>query len=103
MFEQNKYYGKVQTMVLKDQEVILENLDQLRSFLNLADINDQVIIFIAGHGVLDANFNYYFASHDIDFQNPSGRGIPYEMIEALLDGIKPLKNYYYGHLPQRRG
>jgi hypothetical protein len=90
-FEQNKYYGKVQTMLLKDQEVILENLDQLRSFLNLADINDQVIIFIAGHGVLDANFNYYFASHDIDFQNPSGRGIPYEMIEALLDGIKPLK------------
>jgi len=49
------------------------------------------MIFIAGHGVLDAELDYYFASYDMDFNNPSQRGIAYEDLEGLLDGIKPLK------------
>ena len=56
-----------------------------------ADINDVVIVFVAGHGVLDKNFDYYFASYDMDFSNPGERGIPYGAIEKLLDGIKALK------------
>jgi uncharacterized caspase-like protein len=49
------------------------------------------MIFIAGHGVLDENLDYFFASYDMDFNNPNQRGIAYEDLEGLLDGIKPLK------------
>jgi hypothetical protein len=49
------------------------------------------MIFIAGHGVLDANLDYYFATYDMDFQQPQERGLAYEDLESLLDGIKPLK------------
>jgi uncharacterized caspase-like protein len=49
------------------------------------------MIFIAGHGVLDANLDYYFATYDMDFQQPQKRGLAYEDLESLLDGIKPLK------------
>jgi len=94
-FQKNKFYMNVFSKTLTDSQVVLENLSQLKSFLAPADINDQVIIFVAGHGVLDANFDYYFASYDMNFQNPSARGIPYEMIESLLDGIKPLKKLLF--------
>jgi len=49
------------------------------------------MIFIAGHGVLDANLDYYFATYDMDFTNPSNKGLAYDDLEGLLDGIKPLK------------
>ena len=64
---------------------------QLKSFLDKADINDQVILFYAGHGIIDHQLNYYLASYDMDFAHPSEKGIPYEEFESLLDGIAPLK------------
>src|SRR5690606_36618166 len=71
VFENSKMYGEIYTKTLVNQEVNIENIAQLNSFLEKADINDQVIVFVAGHGVLDANFDYYFASYDMDFSNPS--------------------------------
>lgn len=94
-FEKSQLYDSVYTLTLIDDEVILENLEQVKEFLSQAEINDQVIVFIAGHGVLDAEFDYYFASYDMDFNNPSGRGISYAQIEALVDGIKPLRKLLF--------
>lgn len=94
-FENSNYFENVYSKTLTNQAVILENLIELKEFLQDADINDQVMVFVAGHGVLDANFDYYFASYDIDFQNPSERGISYELLERLLEGIKPLKKLLF--------
>lgn len=90
-FKTNSYFKSVQTKTLTNEEVTLENLISVKEFVNQAKINDVVMVFVAGHGVLDENFDYYFASYDMDFDNPSLRGIPYEAIENLLDGIKALK------------
>jgi hypothetical protein len=91
LFEKSKAYGEVKTKTLVNQEVTKENVVALKAFLAAADINDEVMIFIAGHGVLDANLDYYFATYDMDFQNPADKGLAYEDLESLLDGIKPLK------------
>lgn len=90
-FQENTYFKSVQNLTLTDEDVTLENLAKVKTFVNKANINDVVLIFVAGHGVLDDNFNYYFASYDMDFKNPSERGIPYETIEQFLDGIRALK------------
>jgi uncharacterized caspase-like protein len=95
IFEKNNTFDAVYSKTLTNEQVTLENLNEIKLFLALADINDQVIIFVAGHGVLDVNFDYYFASYDMEFSSPALRGIPYEMIEALLDGIKPLKKLLF--------
>jgi hypothetical protein len=87
----NKYFNRVITKTLTNDQVTLDNVKGLKVFLKDATINDQVIIFVAGHGVLDNNLDYYIASHNMDFSNPSIRGIAYEELEVLLDGIKPLK------------
>jgi WD40 repeat protein len=90
-FKQNTYFRDVKTKTLTNEQVTLENLAQIKPFLEEADINDVVILFVAGHGVLNADFDYYFASHDMNFSKPELRGIPYGAIESLLDGIKALK------------
>jgi len=91
LFSKSKAYDNVYTKTLVNEQVTKENILALRSFLEQADINDQVMIFIAGHGVLDANLDYYFATYDMDFTNPSDKGLAYDDLEGLLDGIKPLK------------
>jgi uncharacterized caspase-like protein len=87
----SKAYNQVFSKTLTNEQVTKENILALTSFLEKADINDQVMIFIAGHGVLDANLDYFFATYDMDFQNPAEKGLAYEDLESLLDGIKPLK------------
>ncbi|PHR45098.1 MAG: hypothetical protein COA32_13950 [Fluviicola sp.] len=91
LFGTSEYFGKVHTKSITNVEVILECLNEISAFLDQADVDDFVLIFVAGHGVLDENFDYYFASYDMDFNNPSDRGIPYKKIEELVDGIKALK------------
>ena len=44
-----------------------------------------VIIFVAGHGMLDSNYDYYFGTPNVDFNNPAQGGIPYDFLENLLD------------------
>ena len=91
LFSKNKIYGDVFIKTLLNEQVTKENIAALRTFLNKAGINDEVMIFIAGHGVLDENLDYFFAGYDMDFNNPAKRGIAYDDLEGLLDGIKPLK------------
>jgi len=84
-------YGSIYQKVLTDQEVIKDNFKALEGFLKDATIDDVVLVFIAGHGVLDSEYDYYYGTHDIDFNNPKGYGLKYAEIEDVLDGIKPLR------------
>jgi uncharacterized caspase-like protein len=56
-----------------------------------SNVDDYVYIHIAGHGLLDDNLDFYFATADINFSNPSQNGLKYDEIEGLLDGI-PARN-----------
>lgn len=94
-FTANTFFNKVYSKKLTNNEVTLENIATLKAFLANADVNDQVIIFVAGHGLLDDKYDYYYASYNMDFNDPAATGIPYEAIEELLDGIKPLKKLLF--------
>lgn len=95
LFNNQKLYHTVNSKTLTDEQVTKENVIQLREFLASATINDVVMVFFAGHGVLDNNLNYYLAGHDMDFSQPEKRGIPYTDIESLVDGIAPLKKLVF--------
>jgi WD40 repeat protein len=94
-FRQAKIYANVFSKTFVNAEVSKAMLPKIKEFLAQANPNDQVVVFIAGHGVLNKDFEYYFASHDMDFEKPESKGISYAEIENLLDEIKSLKKVLF--------
>lgn len=84
-------YSEIKTISLTNEEVQKEAFGKLKSFLQSSKRNDQVIFYIAGHGVLDAEYDYYYGTHDIDFLAPQQRGLSYDKLEDILSGIAPVK------------
>lgn len=84
-------YDKIVPNTLFDESVTKENFEKLREKLYQTNVEDQVILFVSGHGVLDDNFDFYYATYDMDFKEPSKRGISYDDIENLLDSIPARK------------
>ena len=84
-------FGNIHLDTLFNSEALKENFLQLKDKLYKSDIDDQVIIFMAGHGVLDQNFDFNFATHNIDPDNPSVNGISFSNIEFLVDSIPARK------------
>ncbi|HEX8038087.1 MAG TPA: caspase family protein, partial [Chryseosolibacter sp.] len=90
-FKKAGWYENVYVDTLFDQRATLENIQQLRDFFSKAGTDDEVLFFVSGHGLLDQNLDFYFGTHDIDFKYPSRRGLRYEELEGLLDGIPARK------------
>jgi len=78
-------------LLLRNQEVTPEIVDKIRSFLATATTDDEVTLFFAGHGLLDKDLGYQFATYTTDFTATENQGIPFEKLESLVEGIKPLK------------
>lgn len=73
---------------LTDAEVSRDKLREARQFFADAKAQDQAIVFIAGHGVLDDKDDYYFAGHDVDAADPAAKGVPLADIEDLFADTK---------------
>lgn len=71
-------------LTLTNDDVTSDALPEIRAFLERATINDVVVIYIAGHGLLDQNFDYYYATHNVDFDHPEENGWSYTLFEELL-------------------
>lgn len=88
LFSNNKgQYGKIIPLTLYDEQVMREALRGLKEKLQHSKVNDRVIVYYAGHGLINARFKYYLGTYDIDFHNPDKRGIAYTDLENLVDSI----------------
>lgn len=81
-------YKSIKQRLLTDEEVTKISVQSLKEFLANAKPEDAVIIFVAGHGLLDRNLDYYYATHNIDFNAPELDGVSYELLESLLSITK---------------
>lgn len=88
---QRERYGQLHIHRLMNQEATVEKIQALKETLQKTRVDDQVILFYAGHGLVDEQLDYYLATYDTDFGNPSRRGLAYESLEALIDEI-PARN-----------
>ncbi|MDH5397483.1 MAG: caspase family protein, partial [Cyclobacteriaceae bacterium] len=91
MLENKNSFDQVHTLTLFDQQVTKEKLKEVRQFLMSSKENDQIIFFVSGHGLLNENYDFFFATHDTDFKDPAGRGIAYDMLDDLLDSLPARK------------
>lgn len=83
----NAIYGQIFIDTILDGALSRKRLHAMKQKLLNSQPDDRVILFVAGHGILDANLDYYFATYGTDFTHPQSRAIPYEALENLLDSI----------------
>ncbi|HLZ16264.1 MAG TPA: caspase family protein, partial [Cyclobacteriaceae bacterium] len=89
--KKSEYYDHIIIDTLLNQNATREKIYDLKKKFAGSDVDDDVIVFVSGHGLLDDNLDFYFATHDIDFSNPAARGLKYDDLENLLDGIPARK------------
>ncbi|MCF6365322.1 MAG: caspase family protein [Bacteroidales bacterium] len=89
--KEKKKFNKIYITEITNKEATKENILKVKEILKNSDINDVVIVFYAGHGLLDWDMDYYVATTDIDFINPSEKGLKYDMLESLLNNIPARK------------
>jgi WD40 repeat protein len=76
---------------LFNENVNLSNVAALKKRLMATNINDRIIISYSGHGLLNSDYDYFLSAYNVDFKEPQNGGIPYEVLEDLLDSIPARK------------
>lgn len=84
-------YENVYLIPLLNKDATKENILKLKEKLMKTKVDDQVMVFFAGHGVFGEDDNYYLANTDINNFDISGSALAYTEFETLLDGI-PARN-----------
>lgn len=88
MFQSQKgNFGKINTTILVNSDVTTENVMRIRQQLMKTRVDDKVLVFYAGHGLLDENLDYYLATYQVNFEKPSEGGLSYDKLNSLLDSI----------------
>jgi hypothetical protein len=90
-FSNSTLYSSISIDTLYGDDVTNSNIKSLKDDLFESNLDDHVIVFYSGHGLLDKEYNYYLGTNSIDPQNPSESGIAYNTLEWLIDSI-PARN-----------
>lgn len=86
---ETKTTGNKHTMLLKDKEMTGKaDLEKVRTFLADAKEDDRVILYIAGHGMLDSKLEYHFAPAGFNPSRVRSTGIS---MKALTDTLQSTK------------
>ncbi|MGJ8684715.1 MAG: caspase family protein [Nonlabens sp.] len=80
-------FENTQVTYLLNEDANKKNiLKEIQSLRDKVRPQDQVVVFIAGHGVLDKGLNYYYAPNDMNFDNVQENGVSFnEIIQGLND------------------
>jgi|GEM_PF-2652302 len=84
---QLKYRDQYEFHSLLNEEATRENILKIKEILNKTSVEDIVILSLSGHGVINDDYDFFFATYDLDFKNPQLRGLKYSEIQDLLSGI----------------
>ncbi|MEI2757404.1 MAG: caspase family protein [Chitinophagaceae bacterium] len=86
-------FGKQFILVdtLFDDKVNIESVQSIKKKLLQTGVNDKVIISFSGHGLLSSSMDYFLSAYHINFQKPELGGLPYELLENLLDSLPARK------------
>lgn len=81
----------VKKLLLTGKNISTDCILKIQKFLADCKIDDEILLFYAGHGLLDGNFNYYLGTYETDFNHPQGTALCYDSLESVLDGLPTLK------------
>jgi WD40 repeat protein len=91
-FEKNKKnFDDVKIIRLMNHEATKANILNVGRQLSGATVDDEVIFFFAGHGLLDDELNYYMANTDIEFTAPGKNGVLYDEVMTMIEELPSIK------------
>lgn len=82
---------QTKALLLTNKSVDQTAIAQIRDFLKESSEDDEVILFCAGHGVLDENLDYLYAGHDFDPDRAAETGIKLDDLVDAVSSAKSLK------------
>lgn len=94
-FSNSKSFENIYLKKLFNKSFNIDSIKQLRSYFSKANINDVVMVFFAGHGYLDTDFNYYFPTYYTNFNDPKINSVPFIMFDELFKNIKPSRKLMF--------
>ncbi len=80
-------YDDIKEYRLEGERFTLAEFRKLKTTLARTAPDDEVIIFISTHGMLNENYDYFLATYDVDFSRPDVLGLSYEEVESFLRSI----------------
>ena len=83
----NKTFDKIHTYKFINEEATRENILGIKDILKNTKVDDQVILFFAGHGVLNEEFDYYLTTHLFDYFDFLNTSVSYDEFIGLTDSI----------------
>lgn len=83
----SKQYPGIIIDTLLNEKVTIENLEKMNQRLKSTRADDKVFVAFSGHGLLDEQKQFWFATHDMDFKNPKDRGWSMASITNMLQFI----------------
>ena len=84
--------GRKHLLVLTDKEVKDKSvLEKVKIFLSAASLEDRIVFYVAGHGMLDDQLNYYYAPSGFNIDRIGGTGIPMDDLLACIQSSKARK------------
>jgi WD40 repeat protein len=85
------HFNNIHIYTFFNEKATTANVLAVRQKLQETKVDDEVILYASGHGLLDDNLDFYFAMYDMDFEKPGLKGLPYSTFENLVDGIPARK------------
>ncbi|MEO6732307.1 MAG: caspase family protein [Ferruginibacter sp.] len=86
-----RYKDSLVVDTLFNKNVSVASVQALKTKLLTSHVNDIVLLFYSGHGLLSDSLDYFLSTYDIDFMHPKDKGLPYDVLESLLDSIPARK------------
>lgn len=84
--------GEKHVLLLTNKQVKDRSaLEKVRDFLSNTTANDRVVFYVAGHGMLDDKYNYYYAPAGFDPERIGETGIAMDELTACLQNAKARK------------
>lgn len=94
-FSNSKSFEKVYLKKLFNKSFTTDSVLQLKQYFSKATTNDVVMVFFAGHGYLDTDFNYYFPTYYTNFTDPKINSVAFNLFDDLFKNIKPSRKLMF--------
>lgn len=91
----NKLFNNIHTYKLLNEQATSANILNMKSILKNTKVDDQVVLFFAGHGTLDQQYNYYLTTYEFDIFDFYNTVLKYEDFIDLVDSIPARKKVVF--------